>query len=438
MRRIPKAIAAAWAACCALALNLPAQDKLTFRQCVDLALQNNPALQVAGESVAGAALKVDEAKSQLFPQVSLGGSYTRMTLVQEFTISFFGQSYSAKFGVPNNYDFRATAAEQLFTFGRVRKSIELSRTGVELAQDGLDLTKQMVSYQVVPIFYGIIFLGEAVKVLDDNIKLLEQKRDIMTERYQAGLVSSFDASTLEVQISVLTGQRLDFENSIRKLNIGFNALAGRPADAVLEPDGQVDYALQPYDQEALTASARDQRVEFDQLAHQAQIAQLGIDIAKAANRPNLILALNYDFRNGYLPNINRITGNFMATLTLSVPVFDGFRTSALVAEGLSGLKTIDLQRKNLEQNVRTEIETVLSDLRNIEDKIAIEKLKIKQAEDALRIAEDRYQKGLMSATDYVESQNNLNSAKLNYLQLLYNHILARYNLDRAAGKRIYE
>jgi outer membrane protein len=417
---------------------LRAQDKLTLKQCIDLTLRNSPALQIAGESVAGAALKVDESKSQLFPQVNLGGTYTRMTLVQQFEISFFGQTYKAKFGVPNNYDFRATAAEQLFTFGRIQKSIELSRTGVELAKDGLDMTKQIVSYQVAPIFYGIIFLREAIRVLDDNIKLLEQKRDIMTERYKAGLVSSFDTSTLEVQISILNGQRLDFENNIRKLNIGFNILAGRPADAVLDPDGQVDYTPLDADEGALTAAARAQRIEFEQLTHQSQITQLGIDIEKAANRPSLILGLNYDFRNGYLPNINQIKGNFMASLTLSFPVFDGFRTNALVAEGLSGLKTIDLQRKNLEQTIRMEIETNLSDLRTIEDKIVIEKLKIKQAEDALRIAEDRYQKGLMSATDYVESQNNLNSAKLNYLQLLYNHILARYNLDRAVGKKIYE
>ena len=415
-----------------------AQDKLTLKQCIDLALQNSQALQIADESITGAGLKVDESRSQVLPQVAIGGSYTRMTLVQEFQISFFGQTYSAKFGVPNNYDFRATAAEQLFTWGRITKSIELSKVGVELAKDGLDMTKQMVSYQVAPIFYGLIFVREAIKVLDDNISLFQKKLDIMTERYKAGLVSSFDTSTLAVQISTLTAQRLDFENTIRKLNIAFNTLAARPADAVLDPQGRVDDAPRPFDKDALLAAAQAQRLEFEQLTHQTQITQLSIDITKAANKPSLILGLNYDFRNGYLPNINAITGNFMASLTLNFPVFDGFRTKALVAEGESGLRTLDLQRKNLLRSVSQEVETSLSDLRNIEERIVIEKLKIKQAEDALRIAEDRYQKGFLSATDYVESQNNVNTAKLNHLQLLYNQILGRYNLDRAIGQRIYE
>jgi outer membrane protein len=416
----------------------PPESQLSLKECIDLVLRNSPSLEMAAEAVTGAEKKVDESRSQVFPQVSLAGSYTRMTLVQEFEIAFGGQTFKAQFGVPNNYDFRASAAEQLFTWGRVGKSIALSRTGVELARGGLDQAKQILSYQVAPIFYGIIFLREAINVLDDNIRLFEQKLGIMTRRYQAGLASSFDTSTLEVQISTLKAQRLDFENNIRKLNIAFNTLAGRSADSILSPQGAITLVPQTGTPDVLVAKALSQRIEFEQLGRQAQMAQLGIDVARAASKPSLVLALNYDFRNGYLPNINRIVGNFMATLSVNYPIFDGFRTRALVAEGESSLRSIDWQRRSLERSVKMEIDTSLADLKNFEDKIAVEEAKIQQAQDALRIAEDRYQNGLLSATDYVESQNNLNSARLNRLQLLYNHVLSTYNLYRAVGKRIYD
>jgi len=208
-----------------------AQEKpMTLKECIDLALQNSPSLKLADESVTGAELKVNESKSQLYPQVSLGSTYTRMSLVQEFEMSFGGQTFKTKFGVPNNYDFRATLAEPLFTWGRIRKSIELSRTGVEMAKDNLDMTRQIVSYQVAPIFYGILFFKEAIQVLEDNIKAFNKKAEIMTERYKAGLASSFDTSTLQVQVSALQSQKLDFENNIHKLTIAYNALAGRPAE----------------------------------------------------------------------------------------------------------------------------------------------------------------------------------------------------------------
>jgi outer membrane protein TolC len=66
----------------------------------------------------------------------------------------------------------------------------------------------------------------------------------------------------------------------------------------------------------------------------------------------------------------------------------------------------------------------------------VEKAKIAQAADALRIAEDRYQGGLLSATDLVDAQNGLESARLNYLQLVYNHIMSTYTLFRSCGRKI--
>ena len=83
-----------------------------------------------------------------------------------------------------------------------------------------------------------------------------------------------------------------------------------------------------------------------------------------------------------------------------------------------------------------EIQSALSDLRTIELKLDVEKLKIKQAEDALRIAEERYQIGFLSATDLVDAQNMVESARLNYLQLIYSHTLSKYSLFRSCGRKI--
>jgi outer membrane protein TolC len=427
------------AALTAASLPAGAQEKpMTLKECIDLALEGSLLLQTASESVTGAELKVKESNSQLWPQVSLGGTYTRMSLVQELEMSFMGQTFNMKFGLANNYDFRATLAEPLFAWGRIRKSIELSRTGVDMAKDGLALTRQAVSYQVAPLFYGILFFKESIQVLEDNIKSFDKKAAIMTERYKAGLASSFDASTLQVQVSALQAQKLDFENNIRKLTLAYNALAGRPAETPLNPAGALEHNVQPLDRSQLVRAALAQRLEFEQLHNQRRMTELGIELAKAANKPSLALALTYDYRNGYLPDIEKLTGNFMATLNLNVPLFDGFRASAQVAEGESGLKAIQLQRQTLEQNVRMDIDTILADLKTVEQKLDIEKVKIKLAEDALRIAEDRYQKGLLSAQDFIDTQNSLETAKLNSLQLVYSHILGTFNLYRSVGKKIYD
>jgi len=87
--------------------------------------------------------------------------------------------------------------------------------------------------------------------------------------------------------------------------------------------------------------------------------------------------------------------------------------------------------------VSMEVHQSLVDLRANEEKIAIEQVKVKQAEEALRIADDRYGKGLLSTIDLLDSQTSLESARLNLLQATYNAIVSKYGLDRAIGTRPY-
>jgi outer membrane protein len=413
-----------------------AQEKLTLKESIDLMLNNNEQVQIATESVAGAELKIKESKSLYWPQANVSGSYTRMSLFSEMQFAFLGQTYKFKFGLPNNYDLRGSVVQQVFNWGRTAAAVEMSRAGFDLAQDSVVLAKHNLTYQVVPLFYGTLFFREAIKVVEDNIRAFEKKLDITTQRFQAGLASSFDAKLIQVQISVLKAQKLDFENSIQKFQIAFNSLAGREEGAAFDPSADLAFEAAKFNPGELVKEALGNRIEFQQVQHQLNLGRASLDLAKTGNKPALVASLNYEFRNGYMPDMNKIRGNWSAMLSVVLPVFDGFRAGTQVALAESGLRAVDMQKLNLERSVSMEIQTILADLATTEQKLEIEKTKIQQAEDALRIAEDRYQNGLLSATDLIDTQNALEGARLNSLQLVFNHTLSKYNLYRSIGRKI--
>jgi outer membrane protein len=440
MSRHRNGFIAVFAAALLAAPALRAQERMTLQQFIDQAVQNSAAVQIAGEGVAGAGLKVREAKSQYLPQVNLGSSYTRISLVQEFDIPGIGHF---KFASPNNYNFRLGASEQVFTWGRIGKTVDLSRIGQDLASDGVALTKQALAYQVVPMFYGVLFTQEAIKVVDRTLESLNKKVAILEERYQAGLASDFDISLIKVQISGLEGQKLDFQNNIKKIVLAYNRLAGRPLDSTVEVEGDINAeAARSGDElqaesQALLKEALENRPEARQNANQQRLVQTQMDLARTSNKPNLIAQFNYEVRNGFLPSVDRLRGNWNAVLAVSYPVFDGHRTSAQVAEAQVALRTVQEQATDLEQGFSLEINQTLSDLKTLEEKVGIEKSKIALAERALAIADERYQRGLISTTDLVDAQDSLDSARLNDLQLRYSYVLGRYSLLKAAGRKIY-
>jgi outer membrane protein len=417
-----------------LAAGLPAQERMTLQQFIDEAVRNSPSVRIAGEAVSGAEFKVREAKSLSLPQVSFASSYTRISLTNEFDFPGFGHF---KFSTPDNLNFRLGATEPVFTWGRIAKSVEANRIGVTLAEDGVAMTRQALAFELVPVFYGVLFTREAVKVVDQTLDLLAKKLATLEERYKAGLASDFDISLIKVQMSGLEAQKLDFENNVRKMVLSYNRVAGRPMEATFEPVGELKLEPVAGDARALTAEAIANRPEAKLLADQRRLVQTQMALARTGDKPSVAAAFNYQLQNGFLPSVNRIKGYWNASVGVSYPVFDGRRTGAQVAQTQVALRTVEEQAADVERGFELEILQTLADLKTLELKIEIEKTKIAHAERALEIADERYQNGLISTTDLVEAQDSLDSARLNYLQLITSHILGRYNLLRAAGRTIH-
>ncbi|MHB8054240.1 MAG: TolC family protein [Candidatus Aminicenantales bacterium] len=298
------------------------------------------------------------------------------------------------------------------------------------------MTKFALAYQVVPLFYGTVFFKSATQVLDENLEAFRKKQDILNQRYEAGLASSFDKNLMAVQISALEGQKVDFQNNIIKFRLIFNSLAGRDPETPFEPAAELTFEPADYKIEALLQEARTGRLELHQVNHQAALNRATVDLAKTGNKPTVIASFNYDVRNGFMPVMEQLRGSWTAALTVSYPVFDGFRTKTQVAEAEAALETTRTRLSEQERAVVLEVETAIADLRATGQKLEIEKVKIRQAEDSLRIAEERYQNGLLSATDLVDAQNTLETARLNALQLIYAYKIGQFNLDRSCGRNI--
>jgi outer membrane protein len=244
-------------------------------------------------------------------------------------------------------------------------------------------------------------------------------------------------------MSGLEAQKLDFENNTRKMFMTYNRLAGRPLDSVFALDGDIGVEA-GRTLEDLQTAVRDlvkeavaNRLEAKQVENQRRLVQTQMALARAGDKPTVAASFNYYLQNGYLPSVDRIKGNWNASLAVSYPVFDGRRSAAQIAQSQVALRTVEEQAADLERSFGLEISQTLSDLEALQQKIEVETTKISHAERALDIADQRYQEGLISTTDLVDAQDSLDSARLNYLQLRYNYVLGRYSMLKAIGRRIY-
>ena len=415
-----------------------AGERFDLQHFVDLAVKNSQGVQIAADAVPGAEQKIVESQSLYYPQVSLTAAYARLSLVSEFDINLGGQPLHFKFMSPNSYSLRLSASQQVFNWGRTQKAVRLSKLGVDLAQDATAMARQLTAYQVVPLYYNLLFADEAGKVLDETRELFAKKLGILRTRFEAGLASDFDLSLIQVQMSAIDSQKADLDNSVRKLVLAYNRIANRPLDAELVIADQLDFQPLAVDEAQLLQEALANRVEFKQLRDQDALLSAQAALARTGNKPNLMASFVYEVRNGFLPSVDQLRGNWTLSLAAAYPLFDGFRTRAQVSQAEIGLSTLRRQRRDQENAVAAEIRQLVSDLKNLEEKMAIEKIKMGHAQRALAIAEERSTRGLVSTTDLIEAQNTLAASRLSVLQLTVNYVLGRYSLFRAVGRKIYQ
>ena len=83
---------------------------------------------------------------------------------------------------------------------------------------------------------------------------------------------------------------------------------------------------------------------------------------------------------------------------------------------------------------KLEIKKAILDLQETEKNIPTTKKAVEQAEENLRVSEERYKAQVTTSTEVLDAQTLLSQARTNYYNALYNHSLAKASLLRAVGE----
>ncbi|PIU44727.1 MAG: hypothetical protein COS95_07490 [Ignavibacteriales bacterium CG07_land_8_20_14_0_80_59_12] len=414
----------------------PPHSALTLKDALGLTVKNSSMVLQAEQAVYGAEAKASESRSPLYPQMNVQSSYARLGPISSFSLDIPPMPpVTMKFGNENSYNVGISLQHSLFNWGRTQTGIEMGELGVRISETALATTQTAAAYQVIQAFYGILLSHESLRVFDQTIQALQTRKAMMKRRYESGLMSNFDLLTMDVQIAGIEGRKLEIETSLRKLEILFNKLTGRPLDMPVALAGQIEEQSYAFNTDSLLHAALESRGELRQAALQEDLARRQADMARTADKPNIAVNASYLLRNGLFPNLDALRGTWNASIVLAYPAFDGFRTSAQVDQAEVNVRVTELRRAELEQSVAMDVRQAIVDLQSNKQRIQIEKVRLEQAKEALEIATERHAGGFLSTIDLLDSQMSYQNAHLGYLQAITNHILAKYAIDRVTGKK---
>lgn len=407
-------------------------DSLTVNEAVRMALASHPAVARARQEADAAHARIGISRTPYYPDVFLSGSYERISPVIEIDIPDEG---GFKLYPGNNYDFHLGLRQALYDFGRTSTSVDLAQSRHRTAEDRVAQVESEIAYRTISVFNYILILRRSVSVLDEQIEALHQHADISRKMVLAGTATDFDVLTTQVRIATTENDRIDAANALATQEILFRQLTGLPPDQPVMLRGDFAAGSVVLDSDALVEEALRQRPEMAVSKGSESSATLQLQLSGLGDKPSLGLNFTSGFKTGYVPNVNTWKPNFTAGLQLRFPIFNGHRTRFEESEARAGLDAAKAATEDLKRRIVAEVSQAVSNASAALEKIRNTEILVRQAEEAVRMAESKYEAGVVTNLDLLDAQTTLTEAKLNHLRALYNYTVSLNALDKATGRK---
>lgn len=409
---------------------------LTLEESIRLALSQNPNHLAAEERVETARAQVREAAAGFFPSLNAQGLHTldEKLFELEFPDPLTGQFQRISVDFTRDYQFSLSLSLPLYTGGRLTSGFKQAKYSLLSSEEEARQSEHITVFNAKAAFYGYLLAEDFVRVAEEAVDVAEKHFKNVERLYDVGMASKFDLLRSEVELANLKPQLIKSRNNLKIAELNMKRLLGLDLSQPIEIKGELKFELFEPDLEASIDTALMKRPEISQLGYQKKMAGEMLKVARASRLPTVSLSGTYNYWADRLNFKEDTWQNYYAVnLALTLPIFNGFSTSAKVAQSRAMIRELDLNTKGLVDRVKFEVRQAVLKLNEAKESLLSQEKNVEQAEESLRIAEINFAEGMVTTLDVSSVQAALTRAKTNYSQALYDYVMSLAQLDKAMG-----
>ena len=429
---------------------------LTLEASIQIARQTNLSIQTTQERVKSAEAQVRSAQAGLLPNVALNSSYRYAGVLPKSVLEASGafgppgaggdmppataadgdneNVIELEFGAHHNFQADVSLNQPIFAWGRYYKSYQSAKLSLEAARKELDAAYNQLVLDVSEAFYRVLLSLEFVKVSEQTVELVETQLKIAQNLFEAGASTNFDVLRAEVLLANAKSNLIRAKNGARVAMDVYKNVLNIDLGESVEVEGSLERPILEFELERLIQLGLEKRPELHQLAFNEGAAKKQVDVAKTRSRPALSFFTNYQLdHNERLIEMNRVWNLGFA---LNVPIFDGLATRAAVAQAESGLKQTQLGKQQMTDAIELEVRSAYLNLLEAKTLINVQRETVAQAQESVRIANLRYENGMITSVELTDAQLALSQAEVNRLQSLHDYAVGLARLEKAIGQKV--
>ena len=390
---------------------------------------NNQNIKQFFENFMEARTLIAQARSQLYPTVSVGPSYTRSRSSSNLrnTASANTGSESSIGSLPLDVSWEPDL------WGKVRNTIRAEQYSAQLSAADLENEKLTEQASLAATFFEIRGQDALQKVLNDTVEADKKALDLTRSLYETGI---------DDRISVVEAQNTLQNAQSTATNIGIARAQYEHAIAVLIGANPSNFSIPvkpitatpPPIPVGLPTQLLERRPDIAASERSMAAANAQIGVAYAAFYPNLTLSAAGGFESSTFKHLFDWPSRFWSIgPTVSETVFDAGLRRATVNQYIA---TYNADVANYRQTVLTafqQVEDSLAAVRILSQQIQQQQLAEKSAQEFVDLEMERYQTGIDPYVNVVTAQTTLLTDQQTLATLHVEEMTASVQLIAALG-----
>jgi len=389
----------------------PTED-LTLGEAEKIALQNHPKIRAAIHLAAAAEARVTESRSAYFPFL-----YGSLTGVEAETNS---RVAAGSLNNPIVYDRYANgiSLNQLVTdFGRTHELVKSSNSHAQAQRENVVASRADVLLEVDRAFFSVLRAQAVLTVAEQTVKdrqlISDQVRELQKNKIKSELDVSFVNVALEQAQLLLIQAQNDLQASFADLSVALGFADRRTFHLSEEPLPPAP----PVDVNVLIQQALSHRPELISERLEADSAQS----YTLAQRDLWFPTVSAFATAGLVPvGQEPLAPRYAAAgININIPLFNGFLFGSLRAEANSQAEAQRQNVRDLQNRITRDVMTAWLSAVSSYRRLEVTDQLLKQANQALDLAQSRYGLGLSSVVELSQAQLNQTQAQIEQASAKY-------------------
>jgi outer membrane protein len=402
---------------------------LTLEQAVSIAENNAFAVRLQKSMVEKSRQKVNQARSNLGPQISLGANYTRFD--QEISVAF-GAGQSVIIQPIDTKTLTGTLTLPIDISGNQTRLLHADEASKRASDLTLNATYNDTRLSVRQAYFSVLRAQALIDVDQKALADAQGRLDQGQKQFDQQQVARLDVTRYKAQVAQSNADLITAKDNLTLANYAFNLTLARP---IQTPVTLVDITdlpeLKPSEEDIVNA-AQTLRPEVKSAQQTLKALALITRATEQGMNPTLSFQLQQN-RTIDPTSFTAFPETTTGTFLLNIPIFDSGITRAKVKQARQDQEQAKISLEQTKLQISQEVRNAIANLTSAKARLdnAIEQVAL--AAEVFRLAKVRQDAGAGTYYEVIDAESQLTLARNGEVGARYDYLTSYSQLQRAVG-----